>query len=525
VARDLAAIHGPEAFVVGLVDRNSLGQPLTLFETSPLSKELIRSKRLLTPEWWTAPQAVVFEGSVQNSTGGFTTGMEPATTDQQQVAYKVTAKPGPGTTVNAGANASFTPTQSDRKVTAGVRVEEGVTALTAELGDRRSEQRGQATHERTLAAKYEYRLTKAVTVSVGRRVSYEQADLSLTTLGAAAASGRLTAETEYATGERQRTGSAKLAYDLPAGARLYSSWEGGERDGVSQNRLTFGGSTSVSAKTRLFVERKLDVGSSGVAATETAGAEYRPNDRLGYSFSFGRGVAVNGAERTSGTLALNWREDDRQASTAMEVANQSDGRQDVSLKGKAEVAVTPEVSLVGRTLVSQTSGAGFTGGNVTEVALGTAYRPVDGGRLNLLSQVTLRSENGDASGTGGDGTAVRSLVLSTEGLYRVNRSWRAGGKVAWKRAAAGDGGVPVDTALVASRLLYRVSPGVELAGEYRAVKQGPETSAGPVFELNVAFPGTDAVWLGLGYNYAGFSDSLLGDPKEAGWFLRIRGLL
>lgn len=43
--------------------------------------------------------------------------------------------------------------------------------------------------------------------------------------------------------------------------------------------------------------------------------------------------------------------------------------------------------------------------------------------------------------------------------------------------------------------------------------------------LAVAFPGTDSVWLGIGYNYAGFSDSLLGEPKEAGWFFRLRGLL
>lgn len=525
VAEDLSKVFKPEDVAVGLKTENSLAQPLTLLSTGQLAGEIDRQGGI-APGWWRQEGALVLEGSLKETTSGFASGSEPATPDQEELAYKLTAKPAAGTTVTVESSATHTAANSSQKVTGQVRMADGPAALTVEMGEARSATAGNPWEaDRSLAAKYEYRVTQHLTLSAGRRI-HGQHDLSVNMLGASAMLGRTTAQAEYSYGEREQSGRAALAYAPLEGARLYANWEGGERDGASLNRLTLGGSNELNERTRLFVERKLDADAAGVAASDAAGVEFSAAEKVGISFAYGQGQAANGSERTSGSASLTYRDADRlQGSAALEVASQADGRQEQALKGKVELGLNPAVTLVGRALVSQVSGAGYTGGNVTEVAVGTAYRPMTGDRLNLLSQVTLRSENGDASGTGGDGTAVRSLVLSTEGLYRIHRAWRLGGKVAWKRAAAGEEGTAVDTLLVANRLLYQVRPGIELAGEYRLVKQGQETASGPVLELDFAFPGTDSVWLGLGYNYAGFSDSLLGDTEEAGWFLRIRGLL
>ncbi|MGE5623830.1 MAG: carboxypeptidase regulatory-like domain-containing protein, partial [Methanocella sp.] len=436
VAQDLAGYWDESLFSLTLADEATSGATdLTLFKTSPVAEEILAKKTapLVLPGWWKEPEGLVLAGKLKETTAGFTAGVDPAATDQTQVNLELLAKPGTGASVSVGSDANYTDDRSDKKVTAAVKIEERGASLTAQFGQLTTAQGGTETLARTLSAKYEYPLSPTTTVSLGRKINYDQEDLNVTFLGGSAILGRAKVEAEYDTGETQKTGKVGLTYELPAGGRIYGNWEGGEQSGTTLNQFTFGGSAGVSAKTRVFLERKLNAGADGVAASETAGAEWRPTDKLGYSFSLSHGLAPGGAERSSEALAFDYREEGRLGSAAVEVANQTDGRRDVSLKGKAELALTAETTLVGRALLTQTSGAGFTGGNVSELGVGTAYRPVKGDRLNLLSQVTLRTENGDASGTGSDSGTVTSLVLSSEGLYRLNRSWRLGGKAAWKR--------------------------------------------------------------------------------------------
>ncbi|MGE5506965.1 MAG: DUF11 domain-containing protein, partial [Chitinophagales bacterium] len=524
VVQDLKGYFRPEDFVVGLKAGSGDSEP-ALLKNSALAKDLVpEDKPLFSPGWWKKDGAVTVETKVTETTAGYGSGTEPVTTDQQQVAYKMKAQTSPGVTVQVGSEATYTPTAANEKVTGSVKLENGKAALSAELGETRSTTGGQPQQvDRTLAAEYRYAVNERLAFTVGRKIDYEQPDLTVNSLGAVAKAGKVTAEGKYNSGEKEKSGMVSLAYSLQPGARLYTNWEGGERDGEDLHRFTIGGSTDVNDRTRIFLERKLDAASDGLSSTDAAGAEFRPQDGLGLSVALGRGLAPNGSERTSGSLGLNYRQESGALlSSGLEVSKQADGRRDIALRGRGELPLGRDLSLLGRVSLSELSGAGYTGGNLGEFAVGAAYRPVDPRRINLLAQVVYRTEDGDPTGTGGDASAVDSLVFSTEGTYRLGARWRLGEKVAWKRAASEAD--YTDTVLWASRVLYEVEPGVELAGEYRLVKQGAETDSGPVVEADVALPYMENVTLGVGYNFAGFSDSLLSDTPENGWFLRLRGL-
>src|SRR6185436_5232885 len=64
-----------------------------------------------------------------------------------------------------------------------------------------------------------------------------------------------------------------------------------------------------------------------------------------------------------------------------------------------------------------------------EASFGIAYRPVSNDRLNVLSKVTYLYDLPSIAQVVG-GTDQSSVVLSTEGIYRLSRVWEVGGKLA-----------------------------------------------------------------------------------------------
>jgi uncharacterized repeat protein (TIGR01451 family) len=163
-----------------------------------------------------------------------------------------------------------------------------------------------------------------------------------------------------------------------------------------------------------------------------------------------------------------------------------------------------------------------------EASFGLAYRPVANDRLNVLSKVTFLHDL-PSFAQAGAGTDQRSLVFSTEGIYRLSRVWELGGKVARREGSlrtSRSNGEWFDSAanFGALRVRYALIRRWDALLEYRMldVQDAESVRSGWLAAIDRHFG--DHMEIGIGYNFTDFSDDLTElDYEHSGWFLNALG--
>ena len=162
-----------------------------------------------------------------------------------------------------------------------------------------------------------------------------------------------------------------------------------------------------------------------------------------------------------------------------------------------------------------------------EAGLGFAFRPVLHDRLNMLGRITylydLQPESQSADND------QRSIIVSTEALYDVTKSWSVGGKLSHRlseiRIERNIGPwIGNDASLAGVRLRRHVPFGIDVSASYRwlwsdeteGMREGALFTIGKRVGQHLTFS--------VGYNFTNFDDNLANDSYDVkGWFLNLVG--
>ncbi len=179
----------------------------------------------------------------------------------------------------------------------------------------------------------------------------------------------------------------------------------------------------------------------------------------------------------------------------------------------------------GATVRDDTSG--LTEGEFMDITLGAALRP-EHGRYGALLKWTRRYEKQRLDGDANNLQTTTKDVMSFEPFSELVWGFQATGKVALKMQDVIDSitpGTKATTLLALLRLNYHLTKMFDAAVEYRWLWSdlAGQTDQGALVEF--AWIPVKYASVGIGYNWAHFSDDLLANPLQNthGFFLRMTG--
>ena len=164
-----------------------------------------------------------------------------------------------------------------------------------------------------------------------------------------------------------------------------------------------------------------------------------------------------------------------------------------------------------------------------EFDIGHAYRPVANDRWNALVKYGYFY---DLVSTGQDAVRPdqRVHILSAEALYRLNRNWEIGGKIAVKEGRMRtfrDTGKWHDSGVMLAVLRARrhIANEWDALAEYRLLRDrhGDNRRHGALIGIYRNF-GEQQIEMGVGYNFTNFSDDIRDARYDRrGWFIDLIG--
>jgi len=336
----------------------------------------------------------------------------------------------------------------------------------------------------------------------------------------------------------------KLDYRITDATRAFLTEEYQEGAPLVRQATRFGVESRLSERMRLTTGYQFSSGAAGSTDHSNLDLNTKLVDREGFSLESRSGYQLENAvsqPRAQAILGLNSRielapglrlnssfervetvQGTGGTSTAFTLAGEYLRRQDLKLTGRYEIKagtgetaslygagaaykLAPALTLLGKaTLFDKDAAAGhdlsFDG------YLGSSFRPLAGSPLQLLSLLRFKQEE-KGSVPGSDRT--RSLILSSEGNYRVASNWSLQGKYAGKESWLDDGaghGYRAYSDLILAGISYDLAERWELACYLKLANQyqtgqhslGAVASAGYRVYRNVV--------LNAGYNYARLDD-------------------
>jgi hypothetical protein len=289
--------------------------------------------------------------------------------------------------------------------------------------------------------------------------------------------------------------------------------------------------------------RQSSKGSTGVTSSNIFGLSGDINDRWAASGTFERGIVRNldGTQTTrhAGSLGLGFVDKDKEtgevrlkASGKIELRfdeGQEDKRQYL-FNSAIEGRINPDTTLFAKANLSQTKNmtTGSTEAQYKELVIGTAYRPVESDRLNLLAKYSYLEDDSPASQSDiNDIEKEKAHVLAGEAVIDLTDRWQLSEKLAYKTGkekVIGFDFTKTSTWLWINRLGFNLNEDWQVAGEYRILtqKQAEDQKHGALVEV-VRTIG-EFLQVGLGYNFTDFNDDLTHlDYTSQGPFVRITG--
>ena len=353
-------------------------------------------------------------------------------------------------------------------------------------------------------------------------------------------------------GAAGRFGSEYLYSDRTTLYLTYALENERSDNGVQANKgsLTSGFRTRYSDSVSVYGEERYSHGDVPTGLTHSYGVTLTPTDRLNLGAKTEFGTLVDNLtaariKRTAVGVNAGYGFDKLKIASALEFRVDDSEQPDTSsvkrttwlLKNSLKYQMNPDWRLVGKFNYSQSvsSQGQFYDGSYTEAVIGSAYRPVNFDRLNLLFKYTFFCNVPAADQFNGTSTTAgvlqRSQVASVDVMYDLTSWWTLGGKYAYRL-----GQVSIDRdnpEYFDSRAQLFV-----LRGDWHFLKRWDALAEGRMLDLPDAHDRRIGALLGLyrrlgnhvkvgaGYNFTDFSDDLTDlSYRHQGLFVNIVGTI
>ncbi len=310
-----------------------------------------------------------------------------------------------------------------------------------------------------------------------------------------------------------------------------------------QGQLTTGGRQRYSDALSIYAEERYLHGSGPSGLIHAFGLDLAASDRWNVGFKGESGELTDplgeDLERTALSLSagyvydrvryagnLEWRYDD---------GSNSGQRTTWLLRNSFGYKTTPAWRFLGKLNLSFSDSrqGDFYDAEFVEAVLGYAYRPVDNDRLNALFKYTffydLPSAGALTASESLPDYAQKSHILSVDGMYDLVEWLSVGGKYGYRYGALRDSRVG-GTWFSSNAQLGVVRADLHFVHQWDAVVEGRmlrvsnENSARSGMLVGVYRHFNRHVKLGVGYNFADFSDDLtVLDYRSRGWFINLIG--
>jgi len=302
--------------------------------------------------------------------------------------------------------------------------------------------------------------------------------------------------------------------------------------------LTFGAKTRFNDSLSVYGEERFGFGSNRTSQTHAYGLNFNPSEVWSFGASFENGTiddAVFGSfDRTAFTLSAG------RATESLRLATNLEARFEDGVQAGVERDRTTWLSrttaawdanedweVLGRLnfALSDSDQADFLDAEFVEGVLGAAYRPVDNDRLNALLKYTYfedlaPSEQFSASGVQ-QLSRQKSEIFSVDAIYDLTEKLSIGGKYGYRSgevalSRTSDDFIDSDAHLGVIRLDYHVIKKWDLLAEGRILSSNLSDSEKLGALVGVYRHVGDNAKIGLGYNFADFSDDLTDFSGDSG---------
>ncbi len=318
----------------------------------------------------------------------------------------------------------------------------------------------------------------------------------------------------------------------------------------SEGNLVAGIKTRLADSTSVFLEERYQHNDSMVGLTHATGIDFAPNEKWSLGITTDIGTlqdAVTGAEtdRLASGIQVGVAFERLQLSSGIEFRNDDVQQTDLSLisretwlfRNSLKYETGPSGRLLGKFnhSLSESSQGAFYDGGFTEAVLGYAYRPVHNDRLNALvkytyfynvpttGQITQQNQSSEF--------IQKSHIGALDVTYDLLPWLTVGGKYAYRQSQVSlDRENPEFFAnnahlyVLRSDVRFREHWELLIEGRMLTMPDLGESRAGALTAVS-RYLG-DNLKIGLGYNFADFSDDLTDlDYDHQGFFLNLTGTM
>ena len=315
---------------------------------------------------------------------------------------------------------------------------------------------------------------------------------------------------------------------------------------VDAGTITLGGRTRYNDSLSVYGEERIGLGSARSSLTHVYGLNFTPSELWSFGASIENGQIedeVNGRfDRTAFSLSA------ARASDSIRFATNLEGRfEDRTLLGvdqdrttwlmrnSLSIKANPDWTALGRFnfAISDSDQSDFLDADFIEGVLGAAYRPVDNDRLNALASFTYFEDLSPSQQISAGGTIAlprqRSQILNLDATYDLTKKLSIGAKYGYRMGEVSldridDNFVSSNAQLGIIRLDYHVVNKWDLLAEGRILSTSLADDERLGALLGIYRHVGDHAKLGIGYNFASFSDDLRDfDEDNDGFFINLIG--
>ena len=325
-----------------------------------------------------------------------------------------------------------------------------------------------------------------------------------------------------ATQTREDNSSVYFGYELDPGRALAAGVPARENGG----QYVLGGTRQVNAETTVFAENTYDIFGTTRELVSAYGVTYAPSDFVSYTgtLNFGRLEDTVNGDLERRALSFGARYEDETLRAAARIEWRRDIFDDpaepdadaVFFVADAAYTISEDARLLFSADLARTeaNGVSFQEGDLVDVSVGYAYRPVENERLNLLGRYRYFHDTvgQEIDGSAESGPVQTTHVLSLEGNYDLTERWTIGGKIGgrWSETApaAGDPLTSNDAVLAIVNARYHALFAWDILLEARHLDLVDAGSTETGILAAVYRQVGQHVQVGVGYNFGSFSDDL-----------------
>lgn len=309
---------------------------------------------------------------------------------------------------------------------------------------------------------------------------------------------------------------------------------------ANQGVLTFGAKTRFNDSLSVYGEERFGFGQSQTSLTHAYGLTFNPSEIWSFGASFENGTieddVLGSFDRTAFSLSAG------RATESFRLASNLEGRFEDGVQGgisrdrttwlmrnTASYDAGEDWEILGRFnfALSESDQADFLDAEYVEGILGAAYRPVDNDRLNGLLKYTYFEDLSPAQQFSASGSQQlarqKSQIFSVDAIYDLTEKLSIGGKYGFRKgevalSRTSDDFISSDAHIGVIRLDYHVIKEWDLLAEGRILSSSLSEDQELGALVGIYRHVGDNAKIGVGYNFADFSDDLTDFSGDSGGF-------